>query len=435
METHVTRSRHSAIDAVASAVDADLLRRVRTTSIVLGLVLAAPFAFYCGLGAATGWILGGAWSLVNLGAIAAVVRRVVTNEPRSRGSVATALMVKFPLLYAAAIGMLAVGVPAAWFLAGFTWPLFVAVMKAAGRSYLKLDESASRLETTMESLLIKLNALLYGVGALRLAAEPAADGGHDAPHELPNLITLVTHFMHDSPLARFLHEWEGMIWALSIATLIIVVARLAARNPQMVPGRLQNVVEMVVEGLSNFIVGILGPQGREFVPFLGSLFIYILAMNLAGAFPLGKSPTASPNTTVALALCVFFYVHYIGLTRNGPVGYVRHLAGNPKSLVEWAFVPLMLPIHIIGEIARPVSLSLRLFGNVTGEDVLLFAFCSLGVTTLAFVDSPVGIPFQIPFILLAFMTSFIQALVFTLLSTIYILLWLPHEEHAEAGHH
>jgi F-type H+-transporting ATPase subunit a len=157
-------------------------------------------------------------------------------------------------------------------------------------------------------------------------------------------------------------------------------------------------------------------------------------MNLCGIFPLGKSPTASPNTTVALALCVFVYVHFIGLARNGPLGYLRHLAGNPQSGVEWAFVPLMLPIHIIGEIAKPVSLSLRLFGNVTGEDVLLFAFCSLGLMTLSAVNSPIGIPFQVPFILLAFLTSFIQALVFTLLSTIYILLWLPHE-HAEDGLH
>ncbi len=268
-----------------------------------------------------------------------------------------------------------------------------------------------------------------------------AEAGHAAEHEvheLPNWITLITKFVHNPKVVGFLEQWEGMIWALGIALLIIILARLAARNPQMVPGRLQNVVEMVVETLSNFIVGVLGPDGRRYVPFLGTLFIYILAMNLAGAFPLGHSPTSSPNTTVALALCVFVYVHFIGLTRNGPVGYLKHLAGNPNSAVEWAFVPLMLPIHVIGEIARPVSLSLRLFGNVTGEDVLLFAFCSLGVTTLSFIDSPVGIPFQVPFILLAFMTSFIQALVFTLLSTIYILLWLPHEHeehHGEAHQH
>ena len=299
----------------------------------------------------------------------------------------------------------------------------------------------------------RLNDWVEGLAAMRLAqghAESAVDtlshaatthsgaAGHAAEHEvheLPNWITLITKFVHNPKVVGFLEQWEGMIWALGIALVLIILARLAARNPQMVPGRLQNVVEMVVETLSNFIVGVLGPDGRRYVPFLGTLFIYILAMNLAGAFPLGHSPTSSPNTTVALALCVFVYVHFIGLTRNGPVGYLKHLAGNPNSAVEWAFVPLMLPIHVIGEIARPVSLSLRLFGNVTGEDVLLFAFCSLGVTTLSFIDSPVGIPFQVPFILLAFMTSFIQALVFTLLSTIYILLWLPHEEHGEEHHH
>ena len=267
------------------------------------------------------------------------------------------------------------------------------------------------------------------------AAEGAAEGGHEAAHELPNLITLITQFMADGPAKGFLHHWEGMIFAYAIAGLIILLAHLAARNPQMVPGRLQNVVEMVVEGLANFITGILGADGRRYVPFLGTLFIYIFAMNVAGALPLGKSPTASPNTTVALALCVFVYVHYIGLTRNGPLGYLKHLAGSPQSAVEWAFVPIMLPIHVLGEIARPVSLSLRLFGNVSGEDVLLFAFCSLGVTALSVFNSPVGIPFQVPFIFLALLTSFIQALVFTLLSTIYILLWLPHEDHAGEGHH
>jgi len=205
---------------------------------------------------------------------------------------------------------------------------------------------------------------------------------------------------------------------------------MASRNPTMIPGKLQNVVEMVIEGLQDFIVSILGDkEGKKHVPFLGSLFVYILAMNLSGVLPLGKSPTASPNTTVALALCVFLYSNFIGLRKNGPIGYLKHLAGSPQSPVEWAFVPLMFPIHVLGEIAKPVSLSLRLFGNVTGEDVLLFAFCSLGVMALAAAPwMPFGIPFQTPFILLAFLTSTIQALVFTLLSTIYILLWLPHEE-------
>jgi F-type H+-transporting ATPase subunit a len=89
----------------------------------------------------------------------------------------------------------------------------------------------------------------------------------------------------------------------------------------------------------------------------------------------------------------------------------------------------MLPMHIIGEIAKPFSLALRLFGNITGEDILVAAFVGLGISALAFVGSPVGLPFNVPFILLGILLSTIQALVFTLLSTIYILMMLPHEEH------
>jgi len=252
--------------------------------------------------------------------------------------------------------------------------------------------------------------------------------------ELPNWITILNHYFHDNVVVHFLHQWEGMVFAYLIAAFIIFVVQYVTRKPEMIPGRLQSVVEMVVEGLTNFLTGILGPQGKTYVPFLGTLFLYILCMNLSGTLPLSKSPTASVNTTVALALCVFFYSHYIGMRRNGAWGYAKHLMGSPKSGVEWAFVPIMLPVHILGELARPVSLSLRLFGNVTGEDVLLYAFTSLGVAALAFMNSPIGIPFQVPFIFLAFLTSFIQALVFTLLSTIYILLMLPHDHEEEGAH-
>jgi F-type H+-transporting ATPase subunit a len=252
--------------------------------------------------------------------------------------------------------------------------------------------------------------------------------------ELPNWITVLNHYFHENPVIHFLHQWEGMVFAYLIAAFIILVVQFVTRKPSMIPGRLQSVVEMSIEGLTNFLTGILGPQGKAYVPFLATLFLYILSMNLSGTLPLSKSPTASANTTVSLALCVFVYVHYIGVRKNGPWGYVKHLMGSPRSAVEWAFVPIMLPVHLLGEIARPVSLSLRLFGNVTGEDVLLYAFTSLGVAALAFMHSPVGIPFQVPFIFLAFLTSFIQALVFTLLSTIYILLMLPHDHEEEGAH-
>jgi hypothetical protein len=118
---------------------------VRKTSTVLGLVLSAPFATYFGWMAAAGWIAGFLWSLANLAAIAGLVRHVLADGPRDRRAIATVLAVKFPGLYG--IGFVALAVlhfPAMWLVAGFTWPLFVAVMKAAGRLYMGLDETATR---------------------------------------------------------------------------------------------------------------------------------------------------------------------------------------------------------------------------------------------------------------------------------------------------
>jgi hypothetical protein len=124
-----------------TAIDGDFLRRVRKSATVFGLVLAVPLATKLGLAAAGAWIAGGAWSLANLAAIASVIRRVLILEPRDRRAIAVSLAVKFPVLYAIGFLLLAAGLPATWLLAGFAWPLFVAVLKAAGRSYLRLDDA------------------------------------------------------------------------------------------------------------------------------------------------------------------------------------------------------------------------------------------------------------------------------------------------------
>jgi F-type H+-transporting ATPase subunit a len=157
-------------------------------------------------------------------------------------------------------------------------------------------------------------------------------------------------------------------------------------------------------------------------------------MNLAGLIPFFEAPTSSLNVTAALAITVFVYAQYIGFRELGVVGWIDHLAGNPRTLISWLMVPLMLPIHILGEFAKPISLAARLFGNVFGEDMLLVAFASLGVATLSATGLPFGLPLHFPFMILALLTSTIQALVFTVLSTIYILLMLPHEHEHEHGH-
>lgn len=267
-----------------------------------------------------------------------------------------------------------------------------------------------------------------------LHAEAHAEKAEQGLKELANWITLVSEKWHGAPWADFLHHWENVVFAWTIALGLIVIAFLGTRKTRPIPGPFQNFLEAVVEGLENFIGEVLGERGRKYIPFIGTLFLYVLSQNLIGVVPGMKSPTSSLNTTVALAVTVFFYVQWTGLRENGLLGYIGHLMGSPRDLVGWIMVPLNFPLHILEEFIKPVSLSLRLFGNILGEDSLIAAFVTLGIAALAFFHLPVGLPLQFPFLMLAMLTGTIQALVFSLLSTIYISLMLPHEEGAESTH-
>jgi F-type H+-transporting ATPase subunit a len=247
-------------------------------------------------------------------------------------------------------------------------------------------------------------------------------GGGGAPH-LPNAIHYLSKY-----IGSWADEWVNVIYAFAVAIFLIIVAMSVYRKRQMIPGPFQNAIEMMVEGMYNFIHSILGDDAKKYVPFLGSLFFYILVNNWIGMIPLGHSPSTSLNITASLAIVVFLYAQWTGISRLGIGGYLHHMAGSPADVISWCMVPLLFPLHIIGELAKPFSLALRLFGNITGEDTLIAVFVGLGVAILSF--SPVGVPLQIPFYFLGLLLSTIQALVFTLLSTIYILLMRPHEEHA-----
>jgi F-type H+-transporting ATPase subunit a len=257
-----------------------------------------------------------------------------------------------------------------------------------------------------------------------------AEGGHP---ELPNLFSIIKSIFPHQSWAEWLEHYHVVIYSFIVITILSIVAYYASRNRKMIPTGLQNGAEALVEGLSNFLIGIIGHQGKQFIPFLGTIFVYIFTMNIFGLIPGGFSSTANLNTTLGMAIVVFLYVQYTGIRKNGILGYFHHLAGSPKSVVEWCLVPLNLPLHIIGELAKPVSLSLRLFGNISGEDVLIAVFVGLGIAVTSFLKIPVGVPLHFPFIFLALLTSFVQALVFTLLSTIYFTLMLPHHEDEE-GH-
>ncbi len=254
--------------------------------------------------------------------------------------------------------------------------------------------------------------------------EAEGGGGHGGGGaHLPNIIGA---FFEEGSFAVL---WVNVIFAFACGIFLSIVALRVYSKREMIPGKFQNAVEMVVEGLYNFLATILGEkEARVYTPYLGSLFLYILLMNWIGMVPLGHSPSTSLTITLSLALCTFVYAQAVGIKRNGIGGYLHHLAGSPTDVVGWCMVILMFPLHIIGEIAKPISLALRLFGNISGEDTLIAVFVGLGVMAFAF--APVGLPLQLPFYFLGLLLSTIQALVFTLLSSIYILMMLPHEEHA-----
>lgn len=264
------------------------------------------------------------------------------------------------------------------------------------------------------------------VGLLTMVAsgQPAGSG---VP-ELPNFVTLLYHRFQDAGWALFLHRWENIIFSLIVGCLLSLIAYMGTRKKERIPSGLQNFLELGIEKFRHLVVGVLGPQGERYVPFLGTLFIYIFAMNIFGMVPFMKSPSSSLNITAALAICVFCLVQYLNIRNMGFFGFFYHLAGSPKTLVAWLLAPLMLSLELISQIARPVTLSLRLFGNVLGEDILIGAFALMGVVMLSSLQSPIGIPLQIPFMFLALLTSLMQALVFTLLSTVYILLSIPSSE-------
>jgi len=238
---------------------------------------------------------------------------------------------------------------------------------------------------------------------------------------LPNLVTLLAQALQNTPLGPYLILWQNIIFSLIIVAVITLLAYFASRRPALIPGRFQAAAEVFVGGLDEFVSGILGPKGRTYTPFIGTLFIYILFMNLLGLVPFMKSATSSWSTTLALGLCVFAYVQYIGFKELGFIGYLDHLLGKPRGIMALTvvFPLLMLFMHIVSELVRPISLSLRLRSNIWGDDMLLAVLAGFGLK---------GVPLLLFSTFLTIIASIVQAVVFCLLSTIYITLIINEEE-------
>ncbi|WP_031484483.1 F0F1 ATP synthase subunit A [Maridesulfovibrio frigidus] len=200
------------------------------------------------------------------------------------------------------------------------------------------------------------------------------------------------------------------VWYTWVAMLILfTIGFLVSRKLSLVPGGLQNLVEIIVGGLEDFVVANIGEGGRTVFPFMCTLFVYILVMNLLGLVPGCDAPTANINTNAAMAVCTFLYYNYIGIKQHG-AGYIKHFFGPVPALA-----PLMFIIEVVSHISRPLSLTLRLFGNIRGEEIVL---------VLLFMLAPVFS--TLPMYFLFMLAKVIQAFIFFMLTMIYLKGSLEH---------
>jgi F-type H+-transporting ATPase subunit a len=243
---------------------------------------------------------------------------------------------------------------------------------------------------------------------VRMALEPLGFHFDPAHPVIPNYLVMV------------------MLIVLGVTVLCLFVrSRLSVENP----GKLQILLEDGLVALRDMMEQWIGPKGPRYLPLVATLFVFILLSNYLGLVPGFMAPTSNLNVTLGCALTIWVYYHYQGVREQGLVSYLKHFAMPPGSPVWMA--PLMLVIETISHLARVMSLSLRLFGNIFGEELVILIFFSL-------------LPFllPLPMMFLALITGGLQAFIFALLSIIYlqgaVAVEHEHDEHghdAPRGHH
>ena len=221
-------------------------------------------------------------------------------------------------------------------------------------------------------------------------------------------------YLHIGPL-NIPSTWVTM---LAICIGLIIFAKIATRNLLTRPQGIQNVAEKMIEMLQNFIGGIAGyTLMRKYFYFLATLFIFILISNYSGLLPLSgmlpglAAPTSNLSMIAGLALCTFVMTHVAGVQGHGGLGYIKHF---------FQPVAFIFPLLILDELVRPVSLSLRLFGNIMGEETVAHQMAAM-------------LPVLAPVVMqvLSVLMGFVQAMVFTLLASVYLSSAHGEEHHLE----
>ena len=206
----------------------------------------------------------------------------------------------------------------------------------------------------------------------------------------------------DTLLSKIVSPHMTYTWL--VMAFLIIVPKLTLGKMEMTPGKGQNFWEVIIDGLEGFMAENMGEEGaRLMFPMLSTFALYILVSNLIGLMPGFMSPTSNINITLGCTLIVFTTTHILGVKFHG-VKYIKHFMGP----IPW-LIPLMFPIEVISHLARILSLSIRLFGNIMAKETLLTILFLLAGAFFA----------PLPILFLGVFVSIVQALVFLLLSILY----------------
>ena len=268
--------------------------------------------------------------------------------------------------------------------------------------------------------------LVVGLSLAAVAGGFTAENGHRS------LLSPVSRILPDDIIPEPTRWYQpDLIPNTYFAVLVLVLFFIfATRKLKRIPeGKGQTLLEVFVGSIMDFFGGILGDHGKKYVPFVGSFFIFILFLNYLGVIPGLQPPTADLNTTLALGITAVLGVQIIAIKENGIIGYLKHLIGDPPLMGV-----LMFPLEVIAQLSRAGSLAVRLFGNIFGEKSVVIELTKLGLIVLIADAIPI-IPVQVPMLFFGLFAGFLQAFVFTILTSIYIVLFIEHDEEAHEAHH
>ena len=248
------------------------------------------------------------------------------------------------------------------------------------------------------------------------------------------------------PIFRLPGIPDHVTYTWLVMVILAALTFVASRNLQLVPRGLQNFFEVVLEQFQQMIDAVMGHEGRKYLPLIATLGLFILTANLMSLVPGLAGPTSNLNTNGACALIVFLAYHWIGVRKQGLMPYLAHFAGP----VPLPLKPLMFVIEVISHLARPLSLTLRLFGNMVGGHILLAViFLLMGLNGLigwALSGSVAGavvggiggivtIVFTVGFLYpLKILVAFLQAFIFVMLTMLYISGAIEEAEHHSEHH-